>query len=382
MVWDPGSVKYDTSDADWKFVITYITKEQHERRFPKAELNEIDFASTTFENPAPNWIALGTNQDMVQLAEYWVREQTNPGSKNPKFEIWRYIINGMEILEEKRWIDDQLIPIVPTWGRQSFVDGMKRTFSLIRPVIDPQRMLNVYVSNLAELIGQMPKAMFTAPTDGIPANSMEDWKNSSYDPVLALLYRVYDQEGRTLPKPERIVNEPPIQAILMGIQQCIDAIKSGMGIFDASLGARSNETSGIAIQRRQKEADVTNFHFPDNQARTRKTIGEILVRCVPKVDGRETQLAIRTELGKTSLVPMGVQIKDPKTGQPVIHDLSQGEYGVSISTGPSVGSQREAAYDRDAALIQADPELIWVFGDQMFAKFVTILRVQKSGKSA
>ena len=233
-------VKYDTSDADWKFVITYITKEQHERRFPKAELNEIDFASTTFENPAPNWIALGTNQDMVQLAEYWVRDQINPGSKNPKFEIWRYIINGMEILRGKSaGLTINWIPIIPTWGRQSFVDGMKRTFSLIRPVIDPQRMLNVYVSNLAELIGQMPKAMFTAPTDGIPANSMEDWKNSSYDPVLALLYRVYDQEGRTLPKPERIVNEPPIQAILMGIQQCIDAIKSGMGIFDASLGARS-----------------------------------------------------------------------------------------------------------------------------------------------
>jgi hypothetical protein len=44
-------------------------------------------------------------------------------------------------------------------------------------------------------------------------------------------------------------------------------MKSVMGLYDASLGARSNETSGIAIQTRQREGDVSTFNFMDGFAR-------------------------------------------------------------------------------------------------------------------
>jgi hypothetical protein len=44
-------------------------------------------------------------------------------------------------------------------------------------------------------------------------------------------------------------------------------MKSIMGIYDASLGARSNETSGKAIMARQREGDVSTFHFIDNLQR-------------------------------------------------------------------------------------------------------------------
>ncbi|WP_230679624.1 hypothetical protein, partial [Streptococcus pneumoniae] len=42
-----------------------------------------------------------------------------------------------------------------------------------------------------------------------------------------------------------------------------DDIKAITGIYDASLGARSNETSGRAILARQREGDVSTFHFID-----------------------------------------------------------------------------------------------------------------------
>lgn len=367
VVWDPGAVKYDTSDADWKFVVSYITREKHKRLYPNASLSSTDFVGAEYDNPAPEWVGVGTNGDMIQVAEYWVREWSDLGKKVPKCEIWQYIINGIEILKQTKWIDDQCIPIIPTWGRQSFVDGYKRTFSLIRPAKDPQQMLNVAVSNLAELVGQLPKVPYMVPNGAIPANSEQDWAAAHYQPLAYLLYNQYDAEGRQLNEPQRITQDPPIEALVVLINQSVEAIKAGMGIYDASLGAKSNETSGIAIQRRQKESDVTNFHFPDNQARTRKTIGEILVRCIPKVDGSEDEVPVRSEDGKTAMVPLGVLHKDPKTGQPVIHDLSQGQYGVAISSGPSVTSQRQEAYDRDAAIIQAAPELVWVFGDQLFA---------------
>jgi hypothetical protein len=45
-----------------------------------------------------------------------------------------------------------------------------------------------------------------------------------------------------------------------------DDMKAIMGIYDASLGARSNETSGVAIRAR-REGDVSTFHFMDNGPR-------------------------------------------------------------------------------------------------------------------
>jgi len=46
-----------------------------------------------------------------------------------------------------------------------------------------------------------------------------------------------------------------------------DDMKGIIGLYDASLGARSNETSGVAINARQREGDVSTFHFLDNMSR-------------------------------------------------------------------------------------------------------------------
>ncbi len=56
-----------------------------------------------------------------------------------------------------------------------------------------------------------------------------------------------------------------------------------MGLHDASLGARSNETSGRAIMMRQREGDVSTFHFQDNLNRAIRHGGRILVDLIPKV---------------------------------------------------------------------------------------------------
>lgn len=366
VVWDPSSVKFDQSDADWKFVVSYISRDKHKRLYPKAQVSDDNFIGWTSKNPAPQWTGVGADQNMVQMAEYWRKEYLDVSSKRPKCQIWQYVINGHEILKETKWIDDEIIPIIPVWGRQSVVDGVRRTFSLIRNARDPQRMLNTYVSNLAELVGQLPKVPWLVPMGGVPENSSQDWAAANSSPIAYLLYNIMDSEERPLPPPTRITSEPPIQAIVVGINQSIEAIKASMGIYDASLGASGNETSGIAIQRRQKESDVGNFHFPDNQSRARKVVGEILIRILPKLDGNEEILAVRDEMGKGHLVQMGTPTIDHRTGERVTHDLTEGQYGVAVSTGPSYTSSRQEAYDRDAALIQASPDLMFIIGDQLF----------------
>lgn len=395
VVYDPAAIKYTRADGEWCFVVSRISKEKHKRDYgAESIVNSLDF--TTDGNPAPEWIGVGEGGELIQVAEYWVKDfkervlcklampdgsfskgyQDELPADHPPIvakrkeqcaSVWQYIINGAEILEETEWIDYD-IPIVPYWGREATVEGKRRTFSLICNAISPQRAVNLYVSNILEQIAQMPKTPYKVAVGSIPANLEIDYENLNNSPKAYILYNAYDEDGtRPLPPPMREVTEPPIQALTIGLNQAIDAIKAAMGIFDAALGAKSNETSGIAIERRKQQTGIVNFHFPDNEQRSNKYLGSILCRCIKKLDRAGMNVPVRDEMGKTRLVPIGVAHPDPKTGLPITVDPSVGDYGVSVSSGKSYNSQREEAFERDTALVTADPELMWVIGDQMFA---------------
>lgn len=374
VIWDPASRKYDRSDADWCFVISTISKDAHLRKFGAESLvAHMDFAH--IDNELRSWVGIGKDGEDVQLAEYWHKEwkdQVVPAADNQPQRtekvatVIQSFIDGAQIHDETTWLGST-IPVVPLWGHEAVVDGVRRTVGLIRNAKEPQRGLNFALSNLDEQLGQQSKTPWLVPVGGIPANMESDWANVHVTPLGYLYYNAKDTAGQPLPPPMRNQWEPPIQALVEACNMCIDGIKSAMGIFDASLGAQSNETAGIAIQRRQKQTQVSNFHFPDNEARSNKYLGQILVELIPKLDRPGHTVPIRTVDGKTHLVPIGQEHEDWKTGEMVCHDLLSGQYGVTVSSGPSYSTQRQEGYDRDAALIQAQPELIWVIGDQLFS---------------
>jgi hypothetical protein len=397
VVFDPASKKYDRSDAEYCFVIEHISQDEHIRRYGAEAYGSQPF--TQRDGALEGWFGVGASGELVQIAEYWVKkfkkrrlvlltedewpvwkdeltdEQYQTFKVNGQIvsERWeqhatvcQYMINGAEILEETDWIGSS-IPIVPVWGREAVVEGRRRTFSLIRNAKDPQRMVNLYVSNIAEFISQMPKTPYMVPVGGIAANHENDWKTANNTPLAYLLYKAWDDSGRQLPPPSRVMQEPPIQALSIGLTQAIDGIKAAMGIYDASIGARSNETSGIAIERRKNAAEVVNFHFPDNESRSRKRIGEILVECIPLVDEAGSNVTVRSEEGKTTVVPVGVPYQDPKTGREVTHTLTDGDYGVHVSTGPTADSARHEQRMVMAELFKTVPALVEVLGDRFIA---------------
>src|SRR5204863_4455815 len=96
---------------------------------------------------------------------------------------------------------------------------------------------------------------------------------------------------------------PPAGA-LQEAMNAADDMKSIMGLYDASLGARSNETSGRAIMARQREGDVSTFHFIDNLSRAIRHGGRILLDLIPKVYSTERMVRILGE----DLAPASVRI--------------------------------------------------------------------------
>jgi len=146
-------------------------------------------------------------------------------------------------------------------------------------------------------------------------------------------------------------------ALLAGYGQCVGAIKASMGIFDASLGQKSNEQSGIAIERRAREADNANFHFHDNEAYTRQSLGRKLLKLLAVLNKGATIITVRGVDGTTKRAPINYEFTDEETGKPVKHVIDPEAYGIETQSGQSYTSQREEAFDKQTAMLPSLPPM-------------------------
>jgi hypothetical protein len=387
---DPAATRYDRRDADWWFVSSIVSRDGYERKYGKDTAAAAANYFASGDNPAPDWVGIGANGEMIQVAEYWLKvyekrtlclledltavyademtaKHTSPvmdTREDDVCKVMQYIIDGVGIVDETEWIGSY-VPIVPMWGEQMVIDGERRNYSLVRMAKDPQRLVNLYVSNIAQEIAAMPKN----PYIGVAGQFLgfeEDWKKMNEEVMAFIEYNDKGVNGQPIGPPTRETNEPPIQALTIGLNQAIDAMKAAMGIYDASLGSGPGDTAGIAIQKRQKESDVANFHFSDNEARTRKHLGRILLELIPIIDKGPREVPTRTEEGKVKLVKVNTAYRDDKTGKMMVHNLSQGNYEPAISTGPSYTSARQQANDAYAQIAASDKNFMTIAGDLYF----------------
>ncbi len=150
-----------------------------------------------------------------------------------------------------------------------------------------------------------------------------------------------------------------------------DDMKSVMGIFDAAMGARGNETSGRAIVARQRESDTGTFHFIDNLSRAVRYCGQILVEVIPSIYSQREAIRILGPDMTAKVVNLAKEGQAPQQGVDTpqddanarLYDLGVGKYDVVVKTGPSYATQREEAASQMIELVRAQPALAQIAGD-------------------
>jgi hypothetical protein len=157
-----------------------------------------------------------------------------------------------------------------------------------------------------------------------------------------------------------------------------DDMKAIIGLYDASLGARSNETSGVAINARQREGDVSTFHFIDNMARAIRHTGRVIIDLIPHVYTNERVIRVIGEDGSQRAQKVNTKEPVPATdkkgnpqvdehGNPVLrmYDLTAGKYDLTVTTGPSFTTRREEAAAQMTEMIRALPAAAPVLGKHL-----------------
>lgn len=360
---DPSANEPDGSDANWGFVFEEIEKDEFRAQYPKAELSQMaDW--TSIGDDYLDWI----DKNTCRVAEYYCKDfetveifNTVEGvkradeldeatkkqlrlEKKSRFTLIStinyYKINGFEILERSVFAAPW-VPIIPVYGDRLNINGQWTYESLVRHAKDSQRMYNYWVSAETEAIALAPKAPYIAAEGQLPDEYVNDWKLAGRKPIAVLTYKPIDLMGQPLPPPQRNNYQPSIAAITNARAGAADDIKATTGIYDASLGARSNETSGRAIQSRNLQAQTSNYHFVDNLARSLRFAGRIMVALIPKIYDAPRAERIIGEDGQEEIVALNKVFR--KAGEDQIIDLNIGKYDVVTETGPSFATKRQEA---------------------------------------
>lgn len=391
---DPYSQQADSSDWNTAFVVERLTKTQFEDKYPDAERSDFD-AKEWLDSSAP-W----KDGDDVQVAEYWKREKVTkdavaiqlgpdedgmPGemvvmladefAKQKElilkmggtvvgtrpvsgFKVRQYIVSGVEELAKNDWAGSY-IPIVPVYGDEVNVEGKRYFRSLFRDAKDAQRMFNYWRTTATEVVALAPRAPWIG-RKGAFETDIAKWNTAN-----SASHAFIEYDGPEPPQRQPFAGVPA--GMIQEALNASDDIKAITGIYDASLGARSNETSGKAIMARQREGDISTYHFIDNLSRAIRHTGRIIVDLIPKVYSTERIVRILGEDGKPEAIKInaeqGSEGMDEAKETLRIHDVRTGRYDVTVSSGPSFTSRREEAATQMFELLRAYPDAAPIIGD-------------------
>lgn len=387
VLFDPNCQEPDGSDAKRVYLWEDMTEDEFEATYPNAD--KVDFNAD--ETTTPGWFG----EKKVRVAEcYWIEKEQKTlhlladgttisdedmqeaiaegitdipaitQSRDMPVNVVKWSkFNGKEYLEGPQTEPGKWIPVIPVWGNEVDIEGKVIHTGMIHSAKDAQKLYNYSRTASAE---RLSKPGTYVAADGQVSEYAEDWDGSNRN-VAVKRYTPMDVAGTMVPPPRFDATDIP-SALVQDMQISEHDIQGALGMYNASLGEKSNEKSGKAIVARQREGDMANFHYHDNLARAIRHAGRILVNLIPKVyDSARTVRVIGID-GSAEMVQIDPElpVASAKQGGKSIYNLGVGEYDVSVSVGPSYTTQRQEAGEAMAQLFQGNPQLMPLIGDLFF----------------
>lgn len=385
---DPSCEEPDFSDARWCFVRKRMTHEEYKEEYGE-RVSPTDFEGEGLKD----W----GDSAFVWVAEYWevdfkkrnlyrleaggvaFEDEFQDGDvptgeprevKDPEISFCQ--IDGLRVLPgtETAWLG-RWIPIIPVLGKEVVIKGKRELISLVRYSHGRQKMLNAAESGMVEAIGLGLKA----PVIGFKGQFKDKkWRdaNTTRYAYLEADYPSNWPAGTPPPLPQRNAFEAPIQALAAVMMQQIDSIKAGFGYIDNITRPSQADISGVGVQRRMAQRDLTNFHFADNLSRAQWHAARVIIDLDVKLTDTPRVWNTRKVSGESGKAIVTVRGED---GQPQLlagkedelhHLLDIGQYEITVSTEPSYNTKREEEQGVLLQALQADPMLWATFADVLF----------------
>lgn len=380
---DPKATEPDLSDMNYCFISESITKREFEKRNPGKSYDAIPGAERGLVT------SYWETEEMVTVTEYFRREpykKTLALGSNGQTYVWDDIedkltemaAQGIEIIKTRSQMDYRVIwckitqgdilekdiifptdtiPIVPVLGRQFDFREKSLTRGLVDDAIDAQIAQNKMKSSALERIDSSPINPFVA-TDKAIEGYEDQWAEANSVKYSTLTYRKGEE------RPSREMGAAMPVAELETARVLDEDMKASIGIFNSSLGQKSNEVSGKAIEARKTEADIGTFEFIDNYNNAIKRVGLLVVQLIPKVYDTNRTITLRDSAGDTKNVELNKQDVDLNTGvAKIINNIKDINRSVEISVGQSYESKQQENASQILELMNISPKVAEVGSD-------------------
>lgn len=401
---DPDINEVDGSDARFGFIFDDMPLDEFYSAYP--EYRHLS-AKTALGN-SEGWL----DKDHIRVAEYYRRTENedqlvsftdprtgqpqllkrgqipdeifdyvidNPSSKSRAVKTWKvewFLIIGEEIAEKRDWAGEY-IPIVRVIGEETIIEGNLDRKGHTRAMRDPQRMYNYWSSSAVEHVALQSKTPYIADARAIE-NLETYWETANTTNHSVLPFNGVDDDGQPIAAPQRA--QPPVMAMayVQGMQIAQNEMSMASGQYESTFGEKSNETSGVAIEQRQRRGDNATYHFIDNLAIGIRFTGKILLDLIPKIYDTPRILRIIGEDGEESHVQLDPQAQAAyqETQQAHMQEMTAqvnaifnpncGRYDVEADIGPAYATRRQEAFAAITQIMKEAPGTVPIIGDLLF----------------
>ena len=397
--WDLVCDEIDKSDGEYCGYVSYISKSEFKKKYPNIDLKEIQNLNFVGQNNTNfYWIT----QDNVTVADHfqkiWKKKKIYRLSDNSvvddknleselkrKREILRMsqqlemlseaegrpleLTRGLEEIKiedertasycdikhyrivrnkiiEENIFPGKYLPIVFVDGDSYYIEGKQYTRTFIQFAEDAQRFINYCASETMNYIRGGRKEKFLATkqhTEGYEAY----WSGLDNDNVA--LY--YNPDPRT----ERPTYIPPFeipQTLLQQYQRAENDLYTILGRYEAVLGAKSKEISGIALDKRIAQGNITALLYPDNLLLAQNQIGRIILNLLPIVYDTYRTVMIDKDESRQS-----IEINKRVGKDKIENEIDSSEFEIEITAGSSFATQKAESYAQLMDLISKIPEI-------------------------
>jgi Phage P22-like portal protein len=369
-VWDPEANDPCCGDAMWGMIGERISLDKYHSLYPDADASGTSFNWSRdsygwftdkevrvvdyYERvPFKGEIALLSDGSVVTWdakakeleAHYALNDPDKDNDQLPRMvrtrEVlkWRVMwvkVDGSQVLEGPRYYDWKRIPLVRIPGRYINIEGRKKLQSLIRHAKDAQRSYNSRCSDMIERSALIPKAPYLV-TERMVKGYENEWAqaNTASRPFLP-----YNADPSAEGSGGMPIRTPPIDlpSGALALAQMAQAdIQATTGFFDPALGNADdmNRVSGKALVQHTRRSDLGSFEFTDGYRAALQLTAEIELDMIPTIYDTERVERIVGHDDVEKMVTINGSDGD------VIHDLSEGSYGVTVTIGPSYQTARQ-----------------------------------------
>lgn len=384
VVLDPWSKEKDGSDANYAFVLDTLSRAEFDRRWPGKDAcdfgtpeigrgNEIRDSVTIaehwyIEDTTRNMIVhVGADGEQAALPEddYWGAlktgavppQQQPPRAYKDKTRTVKWcLMSGADVLEESVYLSD-FIGVVPTYGYLGWKDGRMTYCGIPRRARNAQQAYNYHRSEEQAYIGTAPRSPWMASKRAI--SGFENiWDLASTQARAYLPYNDRDEDGE-IAMPQRMNAASNLVNHQAGAEQALRDIQASIGMYQANLGAPSNETSGVAIEGRKQQGEASTAHFPSHMAASLAQVGKIVMQMDARLaDTRRKQALIGVDGTPGSVTVDPDQAEAFKRGPDgVTINPKVGDYGVRVVVGASYSTQRTQTNAAFSEIMRGNPEM-------------------------